>query len=181
MHPSLSQLPRDTFAISTPTDRSIEIRREFAAPRGLVWDAWTRPELLRRWYGGPSGWRLEECDIDLRVGGAWRYLIVHERGQTMEQSGVYRVVETGHTLVTSETNDDCDARAGAPEAVTTTEFEDLGGGRCLVVVTLLLASTELRDAVLGSGMERGLSASYDRVDRLMVELAAREEAGTVTS
>ena len=177
MHPSLSQLPRDTFAISTPTDRSIEIRREFAAPPGLVWDAWTRPELLRRWYGGPSGWRLEECDIDLRVGGAWRYLIVHERGQTMEQSGVYRVVETGHTLVSSETNDDCDARAGAPEAVTTTEFEDLGGGRCLVVVTLLLASTELRDAVLGSGMERGLSASYDRVDRLMVELAARDEAG----
>ena len=58
MHPSLSQLPRDTFAISTPTDRSIEIRREFAAPPGLLWDAWTRPELLRRWYGGPSGWRL---------------------------------------------------------------------------------------------------------------------------
>jgi len=177
MHPSLSQLSRETFAISTPTERSIEIRREFAAPRGLVWDVWTRPELLRRWYGGPSGWRLEECDIDLRVGGAWRYLIVHERGQTMEQTGVYRVVETGHTLVSTETNNNCDARAGAPEAVTTTEFEDLGGGRCLVAMTLLLASTELRDAVLGSGMERGLSASYDRVDRLMVELAALDEAG----
>ena len=177
MPPSLSQLPRDSFAISTPTDRSIEIRREFAAPRGLVWDAWTRPELLRRWYGGPSGWRLEECDIDLRVGGAWRYLIVHERGQTMEQSGVDRVVEASHTLVSSETNDDCDARAGAPEAVTTTEFEDVGDGRCLLVVTMLLATRELRDAVLGSGMERGLTAAYDRVDQLMVELAASDEAG----
>jgi len=177
MHPSLSQLPRDTFAISTPTERSIEISREFAAPRGLVWDAWTRPELLRRWYGGPSGWRLDECDIDLRVGGAWRYLIRHESGQTMEQSGVYRVVDTGHTLVTSETNDDCDARAGAPEAVTTTEFEDVGGGRCLLVVTMLLATTELRDAVLTSGMERGLTASYDRVDRLVLELDAGAELG----
>ena len=86
-------------------------------------------------------------------------------------------METGRALVSSETNDDCDARAGAPEAVTTTEFEDLGGGRCVIVVTLLLASAELRDAVLGSGMERGLSASYDRVDRLMVELGARDGAG----
>ena len=95
----------------------------------------------------------------------------------MVQSGVYRVVETGQTMVTSETNDDCDARAGAPEAVTTTEFEDVAGGRCQLVVTMLLATTELRDAVLTSGMERGLSASYDRVDQLMVELAARDEAG----
>jgi uncharacterized protein YndB with AHSA1/START domain len=175
MHPSLSQLPRDTFAITTPSDRSIEIRREFAAPRGLVWDTWTQPELLRRWYGGPSGWRLDQCDIDLRVGGAWRYVIVHESGQTMEQTGVYRVVDAGHTLVTSETNEDCDARAGAPEAVTTTEFEDLANGRCLVAVTLLLATTELRDALLASGMERGLSASYDRVDRLVLELDASDE------
>lgn len=181
MHPPLSRLPRDTFAVSTPTDRSIEIQREFAAPRSLVWDAWTRPELLRRWYGGPSGWRLEECEIDLRVGGAWRYLIAHETGRTMTLSGVYRVVEIGHTLASSETNDDCEARAGAPEAVTTTEFEDLGGGRCLVVSTVLLATSELRDAVLASGMERGLGASYDRVDRLILELAPHDEDRTVSS
>jgi len=180
MHPSLSQMPRSTFAISTPTDRSIEVRREFAAPSGLLWDAWTQPDLLRRWYGGPSGWRLEECEIDLRVGGAWRYLIRHENGQTMAMSGVYRVVETGHTLVTSETNENCAARAGAPEAVTTTEFEDVGGGRCLVVSTVLLVTSELRDALLASGMDCGLSASYDRVDRLVLELGAHDEDRTAT-
>ncbi|MET0999675.1 MAG: SRPBCC family protein, partial [Marmoricola sp.] len=167
MHPSLLS---DTFAIATPTERSIEIRREFAAPRGLVWDAWTRPELLRRWYGGPSGWRLDECEIDLRVGGAWRYLIRHETGPTMALSGVYRVVEPGHLLVSSETNDDCDARAGGPEAVTSTELDDLADGRCLLVSTVLLATTELRDAMLASGMERGLVASYDRLDQLLGEL-----------
>ena len=181
MHPSLSQLPRDTFAISTPTDRSIEIRREFAAPRGLVWDAWTRPELLRRWYGGPSGWRLEECEIDLRVGGAWRYLVPHASGRSMELSGVFRVVDTGHTLVSSERNDDCDARADAPEAVTTTEFEDLGGGRCLVAMTMQFETPDLRDAVLASGMDRGLRASYDRIDRLVRELAPHDEKRQLTS
>lgn len=180
MRPPLAQLS-DTFAITTPTDRSIEIRREFAAPSSLVWDVWTTPDLLRRWYGGPSGWRLDECEIDLRVGGAWRYLIRHDSGQSMTQTGVYRVVEPGRTLVTSETNDDCDARAGAPESVTTTEFEDLGGGRCLLVSTLLLASTELRDALLESGMDRGLTASYDRVDQLLADLGTDGPEAAVTA
>lgn len=178
MRPPPAPHPRDTFDLSTPSARSIELRREFAAPPGLVWDAWTQPELLRRWYGGPTGWRLTECEIDLRVGGAWRYLIRHESGQTMAQSGVYRVVETGRTLVSSEANPDCEARAGTPDAVTTTEFEDATGGRCLVVCTVLLATTDLRDALLASGMDRGLVASYERVDELLEDLRRVRQAVT---
>ncbi len=167
-----SPLPSDTFALATPTDRSIEIRREFAAPRHLLWEVWTRPELLRRWYGGPSGWRLDECDIDLRVGGAWCYLIRHETGRTMLLRGVYRVVEPERLLVTTESNDDCEARAGGPDIVTTTEFDEMADDRCRIVSTLLLTSPEMRDAVLESGMDRGLVASYDRIDRLVGELSA---------
>ncbi len=171
MHPQLAH-PSTTFQISTPTDRSIEIRREFAAPRDLVWDAWTRPALLRRWYGGPSGWHLDECEIDLRVGGAWRYLVRHESGQTMVLAGVYQVVETGSLLVTTESNDDCEARTGSPDIVTTTEFDEVSDGRCLIVSTLLLATPPLRDALLASGMDRGLVASYERMDLLFADLAS---------
>ncbi len=97
----------------------------------------------------------------------------------MTLSGVYRVVEPGRLLVSSETNDDCEARAGGPEAVTTTELEELAGGRCLLVSTLLLATEERRDAMLTSGMDRGLVASYDRLDRLLDELGPERAGGTV--
>ena len=150
----------DTLSVTAPTDRQIRLTREFEAPRARVFDAWTKPELLRRWFG-PRGHQLVTCEVDLRVGGAWRYVLCAPDGTEMLLCGEYREIVVPERLVSTERNVDCDAGEGA-ETVITTTFTELAG-RTTMISTISYPSTQIRDAVLRSGMERGVGEAYDQL------------------
>ena len=96
----------DTFQISTPTDREIRITRDFDAPRQLVFDAFTKPELVRRWLLGPPGWTMPICEIDLKVGGAYRYVWRKEGGRDMGMGGVFQEIVAPERIVATERFDE---------------------------------------------------------------------------
>ncbi len=148
-----------TLSVAKSGDLEIVMTRLFDAPRTVVFDAWTRPELVRRWFG-PHGSELIECEIDLRVGGRWRYRLRHGGGMEMVLQGVYQEILRPEKLVSLEVNEDCDASEGqALATVTLTEHD----GVTTLNQTLRYASQRIRDAVLESGMERGVGEGYDRL------------------
>lgn len=149
-------------------DLDIVITREFAAPRRLVFDAHTRPELLRRWFG-PHGWRLDVCEIDLRVGGVWYYLMRGPDGAEMTLRGTYLDIVAPERIVTSESNVDCQARA-EHESVATTVLVERDGWTTLTN-TVRFPSRKIRDAVLESGMEHGVAQGFERLDGILRETA----------
>jgi uncharacterized protein YndB with AHSA1/START domain/catechol 2,3-dioxygenase-like lactoylglutathione lyase family enzyme len=152
------------LTLTTPTDREIVLTRSFAAPRRLVFDAWTRPELLRRWFGA-RGWRLVVCEVDLRVGGGWRFVSEGPGGERMGQAGVYRVVSPPERLVYTELYDD---QSYPGETLITHEFVERAGSTTLTS-TLLFATPRGRDTVLRYPMERGVAESFDRLTELLTE------------
>lgn len=155
------------LTLSTPTDREIAMTRVFDAPRHLVFEAMTRPELVERWLLGPDGWTMPVCEIDLRVGGAYRY--VWERGETrMGMGGVFREIAAPERIVQTEVFDD----AWYPgEAVNTTVLTE-ENGRTTLTLTVLYQSKEARDGVLASPMGDGVAASYDRLAALLASQVA---------
>ena len=154
----------DTFKISTPNDLEIHIERDFNAPRDLVWDAFTKPELVRRWLLGPDGWTMPVCDIDLRAGGKYRYVWRKEStGTQMGMGGVFREVTRPEKLVATEKFDD----AWYPgEAIDTTTFEQVRD-ITKVRLTVLYESKEARDTASRSGMEHGMIAGYNRLEEVL--------------
>jgi len=155
-----------TLKLTTPTDREISMTRVFDAPRRLVFDAFTKPELVKRWLLGPPGWTMPVCEIDLRVGGAYRYVVRHADGKEMGMGGIYREIVPQERLVCTELFDE----AWYPgEALVTTILAEQGG-RTTLTSTMLYVWQETRDAVLKSGMERGVAASYDRLEELLVSI-----------
>ncbi len=158
-----------TLKLSTPTEREIAITRVFDAPRRLVWEALTRPELLRRWLLGPPGWTMPVCEIDLKVGGMYRYVWRNAEGMDMGMGGVFREITAPSRLVVTEKFD----QAWYPgEAVVTNALVERDGQTTLTL-TILYESKEARDMVLKSEMEKGVGASYDR----LAELLATRSAG----
>jgi uncharacterized protein YndB with AHSA1/START domain len=155
-----------TLQITTPSDREITMSREFDAPRQLVYEAFTTPALLKRWLLGPDGWALVVCDLDLRVGGKYRYVWKRDRdGVEMGMGGVYREVVPNERIVSTEVFDD----AWYPgEAVGTVTFVERAG-RTILTQTVLYESKDARDGVLESGMETGVAASYDRLEKILAE------------
>ena len=154
----------DSFKVSLPSDREIQVTREFAASRQLVFDAFTKPELVRRWLLGPPGWTMPVCEIDLRVGGAYRYGWRSEKdGAQMAMGGVFREVVPLERLVATEKFDD----AWYPgEALDTTLFAETRGITRTTIV-ILYESQEARDTARRSGMEHGMAAGYDRLEGLL--------------
>jgi uncharacterized protein YndB with AHSA1/START domain len=150
--------------MSTRGDREIVFRRDFRAPRHLVFAAWTRPELLVRWYGA-DGWRLVECDVDLRVGGAWRFVSTGPDGARMVQSGRYRLVEPPARLEFSEI---FDAQSYPGETLIVHDLTERSG-TTTVTSTLTFATAFGRDTVLGYPMRRGLGEGYARLDVLLTK------------
>jgi uncharacterized protein YndB with AHSA1/START domain len=151
------------LTLTTPTDREIVMTRVFDAPRRLVFDALTRPELVRKWLLGPSGWTMPVCEIDLRVGGSYRYVWRHENGNEMGMGGVYREIVRPERLVATEKFDE----AWYPgEALDTTVLTEQNG-KTTLTVTVQYESREVRDAVLESPMEQGVAAGYDRLAELL--------------
>lgn len=145
--------------VTTPSDREIAMTRVFDAPRRLVYDAHTKSELVKQWLGVFGGWSLDVCEIDLRVGGSFRYVWRGTDGKEMGMRGVYREIVPAERIVATETFDDPWYEG---EAVGTTEFVEQGG-KTTLTTTVRYESKEVRDAVLKTPMEHGLAASYDKL------------------
>ena len=154
--------------VSTPTDREIVLTREFDAPRRLVFDAHTRPELLERWMYGPDGWSLAVCEVDLRVGGALRYVWRAPDGSEMGLSGVYREIVPPERLVHTQTFDE---PWSAGETLVTTVLDERAG-RTVLTMTMRYQSREARDQALATNMAQGAGMSYDRLAKLLASLPA---------
>jgi uncharacterized protein YndB with AHSA1/START domain len=148
-----------TLTITTPTDRTIRMTRVFDAPRQLVWDALTKPELLKKWLFGPDGWSLASCEIDLRTGGTYRYVWRRDNGKEMGMGGVYREVLPPERLVQTEV---FDVPWYPGEAVATTGLLE-ENGRTTLTQTMEYESREARDGVLEMPLDEGMEASWDRL------------------
>ena len=154
--------------ITLPSDREIRITRAFDAPRHLVWDAHTKPELVRRWLLGPPGWEMPVCRIDLRVGGEYRYEWEDKgRNKKMGMGGVFTEVAKPEKIGSREKFDD-DWTGG--ETLNSQVFTEKGG-KTTLVITVLYASKEARDGAAASGMNDGLEMGYQRLDDVLASLA----------
>ena len=154
----------ETLKITTPSDREVAMTRVLDAPRSLVFDAFTKPELVRCWLLGPDGWSMPVCKIDLRVGGAYRYVWRRDRdGTEMGMGGVYREIVAPQRIVATEKFDEPWYPGKAVGTIVLVEQ----GGKTTVTQTLLYESREARDVVIKSGMDSGLAASYDRLAELL--------------
>jgi len=149
-----------TLQVTTPTDREIAMTRVFDAPKQMVFDAFSKPELLKRWFG-PRGWSLVVCDVDLRVGGGFRFVLRGPDGKEMGMRGVYREIAPPERSVHVETYDDYPG-----ESVVTAVFTEQGG-KTTLTATVSYPSQEVRDIVLKTGMEHGAAESYDKLAELL--------------
>jgi uncharacterized protein YndB with AHSA1/START domain len=147
----------ERLSVTAPSPHQIVLTRAFAAPRHLVFAALTQPDLLVRWHGA-QGWNLVECEVDLRPGGAWRFVSTGPGGETMGMSGAYLEVDPPARLVHTEAFDGWDEG----HAVVTTRLDEQGG-RTTMTTTVRYPSQRLRDAMLATNMERGAGESYERL------------------
>ena len=159
--------PMGTLKITTPTDREIAMTRVFDAPRKLVFEAYTKPELVKRWLGVHGGWTLAVCEIDLRVGGTYRYVWRGSGGAEMGMRGVYREVVVPERIVATEAFDQSWYPGEAVDTVVMVEQ----AGRTTLTLTVRYESREARDAVLKSPMEQGVAAGFDKLEQLLATSA----------
>ena len=155
-----------TAKVSTPADNQILITREFNAPKHLVWKAYTTPELVKRWWAGENG-EVTSAEIDLQVGGRWRY-VMDAGGHEVAFHGEYREIEAPDRLVNTEAYEgipDPDEHAGLV-TVTLTERD----GRTWMEMLCEYRDRTDRDAVIESGMEGGMQASMDALEKVAVSL-----------
>jgi uncharacterized protein YndB with AHSA1/START domain len=149
-----------TLAVALQGDREVVMTRIFNAPRALVWDAFTKPELLLRWFG-PRSCPLVECDVDLRVGGGFRYIMRGPDGGPMGMRGVWRELDPPKRAVHLETFDDFPG-----ESIVTSDFAERDG-KTTLTITVQYESPEHRQGVLASGMEHGAAETFDRLAEML--------------
>jgi uncharacterized protein YndB with AHSA1/START domain len=159
-----------TATVTLPTDEQILITREFDAPRHLVYKAWTTPELVKRYWAGQRG-KVTSAEIDLRVGGRWRYVMIANRGFEVAFHGEYREIVPNERIVTTEVYEmpgaDAMPDADAPlNIVTFTETD----GRTMLTLLVQTTSKELRDTILESGMEVGMQEQFDALEQVAISL-----------
>jgi uncharacterized protein YndB with AHSA1/START domain len=150
---------------TTPSDREILGTRVVDAPRELVWEAWTNPEHVPQWLLGPEGWTVPVCEIDLRPGGAWHFVWRRSDGTEMEMHGEYREVEPPERLVHTEF-----WGGDWPETLNTLILSE-EDGKTTMAQTILYPSKEARDAALATGMKKGASISFERLDEYLLSMA----------
>ena len=156
---------------ATPAgERELLIEREFAAPRELVFKAWTERDRLMQWWGPPT-WPIDYCTVDLGVGGAWHYRMRGPAGEEGWGKGVYREIMPSSRLVYSDYFSDEDGTEIPPEAIAEIDFVDRGG-TTLVRNKTIFASGEHREQVLGMGVVEGMSETMDRLDEHLAAVAA---------
>jgi uncharacterized protein YndB with AHSA1/START domain len=157
-----------SLQVTTRGDREIVMTRVLDAPRALVFDAFTKPELVRQWLLGPPGWEMPVCEIDLRVGGRYRYVWRHANGSQMGMGGMYREIVVPERIVATEKFDESWYPGEALGTVVLVEQ----GGKTTVTQTVLYESPEARDVVLKSPMESGVAAGYNRMAELLASMQA---------
>ncbi len=159
----LSGRDAGSLILGAPNDRQLVMRRAFNAPRHLVFNALTKPELIKQWLLGPPGMTMPVCEVDLRVGGEYRYVWRSADGLDMGVRGTYREITPPDRLVHTERFDEA---WYAGESIVTTELAE-DDGKTIFTVTLQYESREARDMVMASPMEDGAAASYDRLAALV--------------
>lgn len=158
-----------SLMVTTPTDREIVMTRIFDASRELVFDAYTKPELLKRWLSGPPGWTFEVCEVDLRVGGGYRYVWRNADGTGMGMRGTFREIVRPERLVSTELFDE-DWTGG--ETLGTNVFTEQGG-KTILTQTILYSTRAARDGALKTPMAEGMAYGYDRLAVLLATVAAQ--------
>jgi len=159
-----------TATVTLPAEEQILITREFDAPRHLVWEAFTTPELVKRWWNAKRG-EMTVAEIDLQVGGKWRYVMVTPDGFEVGFHGEYREVVPGERIVSTETYEGVPEDVSEEDATTinTASFEETDG-RTTLTILVQASSKESRDAIIASGMEDGLQDALDLLEEVAVSL-----------
>ena len=160
-----SVTPSNAAVVTSPSDTQILMTREFDAPRHLVFRAWTTPDLIRRWWSGEQG-EVTSVEVDLRVGGTWRYVMVAHGGFEVAFHGEYQEIVTGERIVST------DVFEGMPDApaISTMSLTE-SGGRTTLALLVQHSCQEHRDAHLQSGMETGLQDSWAKLEQVARSLA----------
>jgi uncharacterized protein YndB with AHSA1/START domain len=153
--------------VTLPSDEQILVTREFAAPRHRVYEAWTTPELIRRWWAGTRG-EVTSCEIDLRVGGRWRYVMVADGGFEVAFHGEFREIVPNERIVTTEVYEmpGADDATGAEPPVNVVTFAE-AEGRTTLTILVQCPSKEVRDAIVASGMEAGMQEGLDLIEQIV--------------
>ncbi len=164
----------DKAQVTLPSDREVKVMRSFRAPRALVYRAYTEPELLRRWMLGPPGWSMPVCEMDVRVGGRFRWRWRSDQDESeFGFSGTFREVQPPSKIVHTEAYDPGTIGGGYPgnDALVTVTFTEDGG---VTTVTSLIdfGSKETREAAMATGMTDGMEQSYQLLDRLLTDQRA---------
>jgi uncharacterized protein YndB with AHSA1/START domain len=159
-----------TATVTLPTDEQILITREFDAPKHLVWQAFTTPELVKRWWNAKRG-EMTIAEIDLQVGGKWRYVMVTDDGFEVAFHGEYREIVPGERIVSTETYEGVPEGVSEEDATTinTASFEETGG-RTTLTILVQARNKESRDAIVESGMEAGLQDALDLLEEVAASL-----------
>jgi uncharacterized protein YndB with AHSA1/START domain len=156
-----------TAVVTLPTDTHILITREFAASRRLVYRAWTTPELIKRWWGAKRG-RVTLAQVDLRVGGRWRWVSMTDRGFEVAFHGEYRELVPDERIVYTEVYEGVPGGDDAPALVTMTLTEH--DGRTTLTQLTEVPTREVRDAIIKSGMEAGMQDAMDLLEQVAISL-----------
>ena len=159
------QATSGTAVVTLQGDTELLITREFNAPKHLVYKAYTTPELVRRWWAGKHG-EMTLAEIDLRVGGMWRYVMIATGGMEVAFHGTYREIVPNERLVHTEVYE----AMPEGEAVNTITFAE-ADGRTTLTVLVDCGTQEVRDGMMASGMEVGMQEAYDRMEQVAIELA----------
>jgi uncharacterized protein YndB with AHSA1/START domain len=149
--------------ITTRGDREIVMTRSFKAPRQLVFEAFSKPELVRRWLLGPDGWTMPVCEIDFRVGGKYRHVWRNDKGTEMGMGGEFLEIVPPEKIVSTEKFDQAWYPGGAVGTLLMTEKD----GVTTITQTIQYDSREARDAVMQSPMESGVAAGYNRLEKIL--------------
>jgi uncharacterized protein YndB with AHSA1/START domain len=157
-----------TATVTLPTDDQIVITRDFDAPPHLVYRAYTTPELVKQWWSGNRG-EVTSAEIDLRVGGRWRYVMVADDGQEVAFHGEYREIVPNERLVSTEVYEMPGAPPDAEGTLNTATFAERDG-RTRLTVLVQCPSRDVRDAIIDSGMEGGMQEAMDRLEQVASSL-----------
>ena len=154
--------------VALPNDRDVVVTRAFNAPRALVYDAYTKPDLVKRWLLGPPGWTMPVCEMDVRVGGTFRWRWRNEQGAEFGFSGVFKEVVRPSRIVHTETYEPGDVGGEMGEALITALWTEKAGVTTHTM-TIRYASKEVRDAALKTGMTDGMEMSFQQLDALLAK------------
>jgi uncharacterized protein YndB with AHSA1/START domain len=158
-----------TATVTLPTDDQILITREFDAPKHLVYKAWTTPELVKRWWSAKRG-EVTTAEIDLRVGGSWRYVMLTDGGIEVGFHGEYREIVPNERIVSTEVYEGMPQGEGPEEGTLNTATFTEADGRTTLTILVQAPSKEIRDAIIDSGMEAGMQDAMDLLEQVAVSL-----------